>query len=187
MNIGFFVGEITSAPAEVICTSTNPHLNLMSGSAGVVRQAGGDALKTACDQLIEREAARSGQQLLPSGSAPATVPGELPFQAVIHCIAFDTYLGTKPEIIADCVRNAIQTGISLRPRPTTVAMPVFAADNGRHDFATALRTMADALHAASAQPLENVWIVWKDAAEQAQAEHILGHRFGAIEVRTAAG
>jgi hypothetical protein len=35
MNVGLYIGDICQAPAELICTSTNPNLNLMIGTGGL--------------------------------------------------------------------------------------------------------------------------------------------------------
>lgn len=176
MDVGLFIGSICDAPADVICTSTSPQLDLMLGSSGEVRQRGGPGLQAACIAILEREYTRSGQRFMPLGSAPATVAGALPFQAVIHCVAIDLFHPPKPDTIAACVRSALLTASSVRPRPESVAMPVFIADAGKYDFEAALHVIADTLEAERASPIERVWIVWKDARNEAQARRILEDR-----------
>lgn len=186
MKVGVFIGELADAPADVICTSTNPQLNAFRGSDAALRKRGGAELRADSNALLEREELRTGHRQVPAGCAPATGPGTLLFQAVVHCVAFDAQ-GTTPEVITGCVRNALMTLSGLRPRPQRVAMPVLGADNGKFEFDAALRLMADLLKATVSPPFDMLWIVLPDAKHQAAAQRILAERFGTVEVQPVAG
>ncbi len=182
MKIGLFVGDVHAAPVEVICTSTNPMLNVMAGSGGKVLAKGGPELRQACDTLIEREQIRTGRDQLPPGTAAATGPGQLSFQAVIHCVALDSYHASNPDIISTCVQNALATITGLKPRPKSAAMPVFAADNKKYDFSAALRAMFEVLYAERAQPIDDLWIAVKDDQQAGAARRLIELRMGEVEV-----
>ena len=186
MRVGLYIGNLWDAPADVVCTSTNPQLSAFKGSDSALRKHGGQELREASAAILTREEARTGHRQLPVGSAAATGPGELPYQAVVHCVSYDAQ-GANAEGIENCLRNAWDTVLGLKPRPARVALPVLAADNGKFDAAAALRIIADTLKDLEKLPIESVWIVLKDATHQAAAQRVLTPHFGAIEVRTAEG
>jgi O-acetyl-ADP-ribose deacetylase (regulator of RNase III) len=181
MQIGLFIGDICDAPADVIATSANPQLNLMKGSLASVRQRGGTALVAACEALLEREELRAGQRMLAPGSAPASAAGDLPFQGVIHCIALDSYLNVRDETLASCVSNALLTAISFRPRPARLALPILAADNGKHDLKAALTVMANTLRDEQHKhPLDEIWLAWPQPADAGRIRMILEAHFADV-------
>ena len=150
-----FDGDITEAPAEVICTSTNSRLTLMMGTGGAVRERGGFEVLRACEDVL----ARSGRKQMPPGSAHVTTAGKLPYRAAIHCVASDpsTHISSDA-IIQACVRNALVRADELEVR--TVAMPVFATGHARFRFDRALEVMREALESAATN-VESVLIVVK--------------------------
>lgn len=155
LNITLFDGDITEAPADVICTSTNSRLTLMMGTGGAVRERGGFEVLRACEDVL----ARSGRKQMPPGSAHVTTAGKLPYRAAIHCIASDpsTHISSDA-IIRACVRNALLRADELQVR--TVAMPVFATGHARFRFDRALEVMREALESAATN-VESVLIVVK--------------------------
>ena len=52
MNVSIFAGDITDAPADAICTSTNPRLSLMMGTGGAVRERGGFGVLRECEAIV---------------------------------------------------------------------------------------------------------------------------------------
>ena len=68
MKITIFEGDITEAPAEAVCTSTNPRLSLMMGTGSSVRERGGFTVLRACEEIV----AASGSHALPVGSVHVT-------------------------------------------------------------------------------------------------------------------
>jgi O-acetyl-ADP-ribose deacetylase (regulator of RNase III) len=158
MRISVFVGDITDAPAEAICTSTNARLSLMMGTGGAVRERGGFEVLRACEKIL----ADSGRAMLPAGTAWTTTAGSLPYKAAIHCIASDpkTHLSSV-ELIQRCVTSALARADALHC--ASVAMPVFATGHARFKFDRAMEAMRAALKDASTN-VEHVVIVVKDRA-----------------------
>ena len=78
MPVTVYCGEIHTVPAEVVCTSTNPHLDLVLGTGGAIRQAGGEVIQQECRAIVAREQERSGLGYLPQGTAIRTTAGRLP-------------------------------------------------------------------------------------------------------------
>jgi O-acetyl-ADP-ribose deacetylase len=166
MHLSIFLGDIADAPADAVCTSTNPRLSLMMGTGASVRDRGGFEVLRACEQLIEEERSRSGRSVLPVGSAHATTAGALPFKIAIHCIASDAVHHTSsPEIVRSCVKNAMR--VAAERGCSSVAMPVFAAGHARLRFDLALKTMIDTLRSMDTAVSE-VTIAVNDA-ERAEA------------------
>jgi O-acetyl-ADP-ribose deacetylase len=163
MDISIFEGDLTDAPAEAVCTSTNPRLSLMMGTGGAVRERGG------FEVLREAERIADGK-LLPPGSAHATTAGALPFKIAIHCVAgTDTHL-TSAAIIKACVRNAL--ACATANGCATVAMPVFGTGHGRFKFDQALQAMLEVLRDAPAQ-VHRVVIAVNDPARAESARRVL--------------
>jgi O-acetyl-ADP-ribose deacetylase (regulator of RNase III) len=157
LKITVFHGDITEAPAEAICTSTNTRLTLMMGTGGAVRERGGFEVLRACEDLL----ARSGRSQLPPGSAHTTTAGKLPYKAAIHCVASDpsTHISSDA-IIAACVRNALARADEIGC--ATVAMPVFATGHARYSFPKAVRAIVTALQSAQTSVSEVVIAVEDD-------------------------
>lgn len=156
LNITLFHGDITEAPADAICTSTNSRLTLMMGTGGAVRERGGFEVLRACEDVL----ARSGRAQMPPGSAHVTTAGKLPYRAAIHCVASDpsTHISSDA-IIRACVRSALMRADELQLR--TIAMPVFATGHARFRFERAVEAMREALESATTN-VESVLIVVKD-------------------------
>ena len=141
MRASIFVGDIAAAEAEAICTSTNPRLSLMMGTGAAVRSRGGYEILRACEEIVRREGT------LAPGSAWPTTAGSLASKVVIHCVASDANHRSSEEIVALCVRNALDC--AARAGCRTVAMPVFAAGHAHVNFRRAVETMARTARAAS--------------------------------------
>ncbi|HUP61933.1 MAG TPA: macro domain-containing protein [Thermoanaerobaculia bacterium] len=167
MRITLFTGDITDAPAEAICTSTNARLSLMMGTGGAVRERGGFEVLRACEKIV----AESGRGALPAGTAYATTAGSLPYKAAIHCIASDpkTHLSSEA-LIQRCVTNALARADALHC--ASVAMPVFATGHARFKFERAIEAMLAALRAAATQ-VEHVVIVVHEPRQADDVRRIL--------------
>lgn len=165
LKITVFHGDITEAPADAICTSTNARLTLMMGTGGAVRERGGFEVLRACEDLL----ARSGRAQLPPGSVHVTPAGKLPYRAVIHCVASDpsTHLSSE-SVIRACVRNALARADELEVR--TLAMPVFATGHARFRFGRAVDVMREALESATTN-VEHVVIAVEDQEKAELAAH----------------
>lgn len=168
MRLSVFAGDITDAPADAICTSTNARLSLMMGTGGSVRERGGFEVLRACEQLL----AQSGRAAMDVGTAHRTTAGKLPYKAVIHCVASDpvTHLSSG-DIVRACVKNALAHADAIGC--TKVAMPVFATGHAHLRFDRSLEAMVKALHETATGVGEVVIVVndreWLDQAEAALA------------------
>jgi O-acetyl-ADP-ribose deacetylase (regulator of RNase III) len=163
VKISIFDGDLTDAPAEAICTSTNPRLSLMMGTGGAARERGGFEVLRACEKI-------TGGKLLPPGSAHPTTAGALPYKTIIHCVASNDTHTTSAAIIKACVLNALKcadaAGCSI------VAMPVFGTGHARFKFEQALLLMTDALKAASTS-VDRVVVAINDPARAESARRMI--------------
>ena len=167
MKISVFVGDIADAPAEAICTSTNPRLSLMMGTGGAVRDRAGFEVLRECERIVaERKPLRVG-------SVHVTSPGRLPAKALIHCVASDSNHMSSAEIIRACVKNALAAADAAGCR--TVAMPLFGTGHARFRFRAALSAMSEALRDARTE-VEEVLIAILDPDRAEDVERAMGVR-----------
>jgi O-acetyl-ADP-ribose deacetylase (regulator of RNase III) len=134
MKLSIFLGDIADAPAEAVCTSTNPGLSLMMGTGASIRRRGGPEVMRACEALI------GGRKSLPPGTAHPTTAGLLPNKVAIHCIASDAAHRSSEAIVRSCVVSAL--GCAQALGCSSIAMPVFGTGHARLPFATAASAMA---------------------------------------------
>jgi O-acetyl-ADP-ribose deacetylase (regulator of RNase III) len=156
VRIELFVGDLLKAPADAICTSTNPWLSLQAGTGGAVRLFGGHTIQEACDGLLKA----AGRRHFPTGTAHLTHAGGLGFRGVVHCVAIDAFHGSSEAVIESCVREAL--AVAEREGFAHLAMPVFATGNGRFPLGRAVRAMQAALHAHQGTAVEQVSIAVPD-------------------------
>lgn len=166
MQIAAFTGDIADAPAEAVCTSTNPRLSLMMGTGAAVRERGGFEVLRECETL-------RGDRELPAGSAHVTSAGRLPFRAAIHCVACDRTHQSSPNVVAACVRNALARADELGVR--SLAMPLFGTGHARMKFDRAIATMLEALRSAETH-VESVLLVSNDPERAEQIRRAIGAR-----------
>ena len=134
MRFSIFVGDLADAPAEALCTSTNPRLSLMMGTGASIRRRGGPAVMRACEALL------AGRKSLPPGTAHPTTAGALPNKVAIHCIASDESHRSSEAIVQSCVAGALECAHARGC--SSIAMPVFGTGHARLRFATAAAAMA---------------------------------------------
>jgi O-acetyl-ADP-ribose deacetylase (regulator of RNase III) len=168
MNVSIFVGDIADAPAEAICTSTNPRLSLMMGTGASVREKGGWDVMRACEAIVA-----TGGGKLKASSVHATTPGAMQCKTLIHCVASDHSHMTSAGIIQACVKNAL--ACARRTGCRSIAMPLFGTGHARFKFDQALIAMRDALRSTTAS-VEQVVIVVLDPARAADAERVIASR-----------
>jgi O-acetyl-ADP-ribose deacetylase (regulator of RNase III) len=166
MNVSIFVGDIADAPAEALCTSTNPRLSLMMGTGASVRERGGFEMLRECEAIVE-----AAGRPLPPGSAHVTGAGKLTAKVIIHCVACNTHHLSSPDIVAICVKNALARADEAQCR--SIAMPVFATGHARVKFDRALAAIANALRNATTS-VEDVLIVVNDPWRAEQAKLVFG-------------
>jgi len=162
MKITLFAGDLTDAPAEALCTSTNARLTLMMGTGGAVREKGGWDVLRACEAIV------NGRQL-PAGSVHVTTAGKLPQKGVIHCVASAPSQASSEPIIRACTKNALAAADANGF--ATVAMPVFASGHVRFKFDRALTAMIEVLRTAETNVREVVIVV--EPEREADARRLL--------------
>lgn len=160
MDVTVFAGDIVEAPADAICTSTNPRLTLMMGTGGAVRERGGFAVLRACEEIVARHEAATGRGELPVGSVHITAAGALPYKGVIHCVVSGGTHTSSPDIIRTVVVRAL--GVADEFGFASVAMPVFGTGHAHVKFDRALVAMAEALRSATTS-VSRVVVVVRDA------------------------
>jgi O-acetyl-ADP-ribose deacetylase len=170
MRLSIFVGDLADAPAEVVCTSTNPRLSLMMGTGASIRERGGFGVLRECERVVEEYRVDSGRTELPIGSVHVTTAGDLPFRAVIHCVASGDSHRSSPAIVRVCTRNAIQKAAALHA--ASVALPVFGSGHARVPFSEALRAIAEGVRDCEAA-VEHVVIVIHEQERAREAKAVL--------------
>lgn len=170
MRVSIFLGDISLAAADAVCTSTNPRLSLVMGTGAAIRERGGHEILRECEAIVGRE----GPQL-PAGSAHVTTAGSLPHQIVIHCVASDTSHRSSEEIVRACVTNALAAADAARCR--SVAMPVFGAGHAHMKFERSLSVIAETARDA-ATSVEEVVLVILDPERVEEARRIASSVFG---------
>jgi O-acetyl-ADP-ribose deacetylase (regulator of RNase III) len=164
VKVSVFAGDITEAPADAICTSTNPRLSLAMGTGGAVRERGGLSILRECEAIV------AASPPLRAGSVHVTSAGTLPYRKVIHCVASDPSHNSSASIIRASVLNALAAadgeGIAR------LAMPVFATGHAHFRFREALAVMGEALRSASTD-VAAVIVVVDEADRVEEAERII--------------
>lgn len=133
MRFSIFVGDIADAPAEALCTSTNPRLSLMMGTGAAIRRRGGPAVMRACEALL------AGNKSLPPGTAHPTTVGTLPNKVAIHCIASDESHRSSEAIVRSCTASALACAHALGC--ASVAAPILGTGHARLPFEKAATAM----------------------------------------------
>lgn len=169
MRVSFFAGDLTDAPADALCTSTNPRLSLMMGTGGAVRDRAGWGVLRECEAIMD-ESAKNGRATLQPGSVHVTSGGKLPQKAVFHCIASDNAHVSSESIIGACVRNALSAADERQIH--SLAMPVFGTGHARFRYEKSLAAIAAAL-GDSQTLVERVIIVVDDADRIPDARRVL--------------
>ena len=164
MKVSIFVGDIADAPAEAICTSTNPRLSLMMGTGASVREKGGWDVMRACEALV----AAHGR--LPAGSAHATTAGAMACRTLIHCVASDASHTTSRAVIQACVKNALARAEAAGCR--SIAMPLFGTGHARFKIENAVAAMAQALR-DGITTVRHVIVVVHDAEDVSDAVRVM--------------
>jgi O-acetyl-ADP-ribose deacetylase len=174
VSISIFVGDIADAPADVVCTSTNPRMSLKMGTGSAIRERGGFAVLRECEAIVRSEAERTGRPTLPAGTVWSTTAGTLPFRMAIHCIASNDAHQSSDDVVRSCVRRAIAIATDAGCR--SIAMPIFGTGHAHLRFARAAVAMVGEMRDAKI----DVVLVIPDAQRKAELETIVS----AARVRT---
>jgi O-acetyl-ADP-ribose deacetylase len=171
VNVTVFAGDIAEAPADVICTSTNPRLSLIMGTGASVREKGGFGILRECEAIL----AASGRASLPAGSVHVTSAGTLPYKAVIHCVAGNDAHRSSEAIVRVCAVNALRAAASLGAE--SIAIPILGSGHAHVKLDRAVAAIADAIQASDVDLATVVLVVLDpsrlDVVRQVLADHHL--------------
>jgi len=137
--------------------------------------AGGATVQAEAHAAIRAIRGEAGPRYLPAGSAVRTGAGALPFRAVIHCVAIDAFHDSSEEIIAACIRSALERVREMSPPATSLALPVLATGGGKFNFDAALAVIVRELSAGAPESLNRVLIVTPDAGMAEGIEQYLNN------------
>lgn len=176
LAVSLFAGEIVAAPAEAICTSTNPRLSLGGGTGRAVLEETGWGLKRQLEAILAEEVRRTGASELPVGFTCSTPGGRPPHRLVVHCVASDRAHRSSPEAVRRCVTGALRE--AAQAGCATLALPVFGAGHATLPFEVSLEAIAAALRDAAPSPLREVLIVVQQPDRLARAGEALDRVLG---------
>jgi O-acetyl-ADP-ribose deacetylase (regulator of RNase III) len=117
------LGDITTIPADAIVNAANESLAGGGGVDGAIHRAGGPAIM----RDLEARYGPLGVRRCPTGSAVATVAGDLPARWVIHAVGPVWRGGDRgePELLGAAYRSALLLAAELGGR--TVTFPAISA------------------------------------------------------------
>ncbi len=171
LEVALFAGELVEAPAEAICTSTNPRLSLGGGTGRAVLEETGWGLKRQLEAIAEAEARRTGDEELPVGFTCATPGGLPPHRLIVHCVASGRAHRSSPEAARRCTEGALRE--ADRAGCGTLALPVFGTGHAGLPYDRAVQAMAEALRAARPKTVRKVYLVVFPAHRAPLARQIL--------------
>jgi O-acetyl-ADP-ribose deacetylase (regulator of RNase III) len=145
-EVSLFVGELAEAPADVLCTSTNPKLSLLGGTGAAIIERAGWTVRQEAVEIVQRAEATSGREGLDAGTVHRTSAGRLPHAFLLHCVVSGPGHAVSAETIQSCVHGALAE--VERAACGSVAMPVFGAGHASFPFDRAVQAIAEALRSA---------------------------------------
>jgi O-acetyl-ADP-ribose deacetylase len=165
-----FNGDLTDAPAEALCTSTNSRLTLVMGTGAAVRERGGYSILRECEAILAREFEQSGRRALPPGSVHRTAAGSLPARMILHCVASDQAHRSSGRIIEACVERAVKEAKSAGCR--SLALPLFGTGHARVSVRLCVESIINALRRVAIEGMR-VYLVVQDEETAAEAQRLV--------------
>ncbi len=157
LDVTLFVGDLVDAPAEALCTSTNPRLSLGGGTGRAVMAETGWSLRRDLQRIAEEEARRTGAAELPVGFTCATPGGEPPHRLIVHCVASEGEHHSSPRAVRLCVEGALRE--ADRAECTSLALPVFGTGHADLPFHDGIEALAEALRDADPTAVRTILVV----------------------------
>ncbi|MDE0636341.1 MAG: exodeoxyribonuclease VII large subunit [Candidatus Poribacteria bacterium] len=116
-------GNIIEAEVDAIVNAAKAELTKGSGVDTAIRDAGGEEIERAIQEIAERES------VCPPGSAVITIGGSLPAKYVIHAVGPIWQGGNRsePELLADCYKNSLKIAVENGIR--SIAFPAISTGN----------------------------------------------------------
>jgi O-acetyl-ADP-ribose deacetylase (regulator of RNase III) len=159
-EVSLFVGELAEAPAEVLCTSTNPKLSLLGGTGAAVIEGAGWGVRDEAAAIVQRAEATTGRAGLEIGTVHRTSAGRLPHAFLLHCVVSGPGHVVSAEAIRSCARGALAE--AARAGRGSLAMPVFGAGHASFPFDRAVRAIAEELGGATAAVRRVVLVIFDE-------------------------
>jgi O-acetyl-ADP-ribose deacetylase (regulator of RNase III) len=169
--VTLFAGELLDAPAEALCTSTNPRLSLGGGTGRSVLEETGWGLKRRLEEIAAAEAVRTGAEELPVGFTCSTPGGRPPHRLIVHCVASARAHRSSPEAARRCTEGALSE--ADRAGCETLALPVFGTGHADLPYDQAVQAMAGTLRDARPRAIRTVYLVVFPPHRAALARQIL--------------
>jgi O-acetyl-ADP-ribose deacetylase (regulator of RNase III) len=160
VEVSLFAGELAEAPAEVLCTSTNPQLSLLGGTGAAIIERAGWAVRQEAADIVRRAQAGAGPAGLEVGTVHRTSAGRLGQAFLLHCVASGAGHVVSAEGIRQCVRGALAE--ADRAGCASVGLPIFGAGHASFPFDRAVRAIVEELHAASTAVRRVVLVIFDE-------------------------
>ena len=132
--------NIIDEPADVLICSANVLLDLSDGVAADLLGRYGSTMQEALHKIT---AARSPHYVSRGEVFPYT-DGTLPYKAILHAVAVDSFYQSTPEVIENIVRSALQQAKGYQAkRVTLTALATGLGNLSLPEFASGVRPLMD--------------------------------------------
>jgi O-acetyl-ADP-ribose deacetylase (regulator of RNase III) len=116
-HFAFQHDDILNVPADGLICSANPDLNLSGGVGGALLLRYGSQLQ----EELHGQARLRSPRLIPPGIAVLTTTTGLPWKAIAHAVAINTFYETNAAVIADTYLSALTQLDAVGCRTVTAA------------------------------------------------------------------
>ena len=160
-------GDITRVAADAIVNAANSALAGGGGVDGAIHDAGGPAI------MRELDAIRARQGGCPTGSAIATIAGNLPARYVFHAVGpvYRDGRHGEAELLASCYRKCLE--LAEERQAATITFPAISTGAYRYPLhqaaAIALREVAAHLNRPDVDVRHAIFVLFGRAAYDAYA------------------
>ncbi len=137
-HFAFQHDDILNVPADGLICSANPDLNLSGGVGGALLLRYGSQLQ----EELHAQARQRSPRLIPPGTAVLTTTAGLPWKAIAHAVAINTFYETNAIVIADAYHSALTQLAAIGCQ--TIAAACIGCGYGRcsnDEFAKAVRIL----------------------------------------------
>ena len=119
-------GNVIESEVDAIVNAANAELTKGSGLDAAIRDAGGEEINRACEEIIQNEG------VCPPGKVVITTGGNLHAEYVIHAVGPIWQDGNsgEPEQLANCYKNSLQLAVNNGIQ--SIAFPAISTGNYRY-------------------------------------------------------
>ena len=142
-------GNIIESEVDAIVNAADSRLTRGTGVDGAIRNAGGPAIDSECQEIFDREG------VCPPGRAVITTGGNLLARYVIHAVGpiYDDGEQREAETLARCYKNSLRLAVERGIR--SIAFPAISTGNFRYPIEPAARVALTAVKAFVEQAHQN--------------------------------